>query len=511
MEEQGKIHVLLQMLTYKRPDNSLAEEEFVTRFIDPYNPTTDEAGNRYLTVDLPGGGVSTTMFSCHTDTVHRVAGRQQIDYDPELGIISKSDKECLGADDGAGIWLMLQMYEAKVPGLYVFHRGEECGGLGSAAAAKATPDFFKMFDRCIALDRKGYSDVITHQSRGRCCSEDFANALAAELNKDKLLDLDYRPCSTGVFTDSAHYTDLIGECTNLSVGYEAQHTEMETQDTEHLQRMLEALLKVEWEKLPTVRKKGEVESRHLEWYAYPSQNSFNYHSDARFGQYHTSGIARSASGLTRSAKKKKKKSIDTSNVVSIKSGKKASDFTFPFGSLLALISTDSGSARLLLTQLMSKTGMTDFEALCWFKEAKVLQELSVEELPAMFVEPITLAKHLGDDIYGLPRSMLEKHGLTDWVYDPAEDLGNLPHEEQLRAWQAQLELEAPSNAELTAEAAWFALTPEERRALEQPAPPKVTKGFPLSPTTSASVAAKTVAAIERPTSSTTNNHAKLEV
>ncbi len=62
------------------------------------------------------------------------------------------------------------------------------------------------------------------------------------------------PSDRGSFTDSANYTTLIAECTNVSVGYFSQHTSRERFDLEWLERhLVPALLKVDWAGLPVER------------------------------------------------------------------------------------------------------------------------------------------------------------------------------------------------------------------------------------------------------------------
>lgn len=249
------VEQLLAMLRYKRPFATSGEFGFIKRFIDPYDPQVI-ASNRVIVVPKPDGSHSSTLFSCHTDTVHWKPGKQQVLHDADLGLIYKDDGEPLGADDGAGVFILLHMVQNAVPGTYVFHTGEERGGIGSALMADTEPGFIKRFERAIAFDRKGTEDVITHQSVGRCCSNLFAEALAAALNKVDA-SFSYAPSSLGLFTDTANYVDLIGECTNLSCGYEGEHTSGEMLDLGHLKQLAEAACKVDWDALPSARKAGE--------------------------------------------------------------------------------------------------------------------------------------------------------------------------------------------------------------------------------------------------------------
>lgn len=259
-----QLNQLLAMHTYKRPHGSEYEQKFIDRFIAPladhhnvieYNQ--DDSGNIWVTTSYSGK----TLFTAHVDTVHSTTGIQKVTYDANLNLLyidqeAAKTTNCLGADDTAGMWLLLNMIDAAVPGTFVFFRGEEKGGIGSSWAAKHMADYLKDFDRAIAFDRRGQTSVISHQGYGRCCSDEFATALSFAINAtDKGVTL--RPDNTGVFTDTANLTDLIGECTNVSCGYEAEHTPHENLDVEYLFKLLDALLVTDFESLPSSRKPGE--------------------------------------------------------------------------------------------------------------------------------------------------------------------------------------------------------------------------------------------------------------
>lgn len=242
------IETLMAMLETKRPHKSKAENRFIRDFIEPLGVERDGFGNLYKRIDGPG---DTILWSVHTDTVHMTGGRQAIQK--RKGVVSLSPRgksNCLGADDGAGLWLAREMILAGKPGLYVFHRAEECGGLGSDYIATHGQELLDGIQIAIALDRKGYNDVITHQM-GRGCSDTFAESLCAAL------DMNYRPDDTGMFTDTANYFDLIPECTNISVGYFGQHSKSETLDSEFLIALRGKLIALDTSKLIVERKPGE--------------------------------------------------------------------------------------------------------------------------------------------------------------------------------------------------------------------------------------------------------------
>jgi hypothetical protein len=136
---------------------------------------------------------------------------------------------------------MLEMLDAKVKGTYLFHRGEEKGGIGSSAIAQHHELFLQQFKWAVAFDRRGTSDIITEQFTGETASTVFAQALADRLNAESTA-LDYKPCPHGVFTDTANYAHIIPECTNVSVGYDSEHTPNETLDTWHVINLRDALI-----------------------------------------------------------------------------------------------------------------------------------------------------------------------------------------------------------------------------------------------------------------------------
>ena len=257
---------MAKLLGYKRMHGSASQLEFIRDILDPYamNEWLDPTNGSSLAFTLDVGEGSRTLFSCHIDTVHRSSGHQVVAWDEGTGLFYKSeqgtpdDKECLGADDAAGIWLLLEMIDAGVPGTYIFHQNEEHGGIGSTGMAKHHKSYLENFDRAIAFDRRGTSSVITHQGWGRCCSDDFA----AELSEAFMVAntrLAMKPDDTGVFTDTACYVKIIPECTNISSGYESEHGPSEMLDFEYLLDLRQACLKMDWEKLTTVRDPKEVE------------------------------------------------------------------------------------------------------------------------------------------------------------------------------------------------------------------------------------------------------------
>lgn len=213
----------------------------------------DQIGNYYTII----GENPQTMFACHLDTVGAVQTPIRLFSNDDDGdeIITSDGKTILGADDKAGVAILMYMIANNVPGLYLFFLGEEVGCVGSSNLARifTKVDYLSNIKRVISFDRKNYHSVITRQAGGDCCSSEFATALCDELNKN---GMDMKPDPTGVYTDSACFTDDVQECTNISVGYFNEHRNAESQNISFLTRLAEAASKVNWDSLPSVRRAG---------------------------------------------------------------------------------------------------------------------------------------------------------------------------------------------------------------------------------------------------------------
>lgn len=262
---QANTHRLFGLLNMRRPMGT--EPETARRWLSPYKPQVyRDAMGAPMAWGIEVGEESGTLFSAHLDTVHSTTGDRKVRFDAKKGIITSGDGTPLGADDGAGVWLLLEMIDAGVPGFYLFTAGEERGGIGAKFMAANYPEMLGTFRRAVAFDRKGTYSVISHQGWGRCCSDAFAEDLASQLNF--LLPDDYAfmcPDDTGVYTDTAEYTDLIPECTNLSCGYAAEHTQMESLDLGFLLVLRDACVALDWESLTTQRDPSVQEIMTYDW------------------------------------------------------------------------------------------------------------------------------------------------------------------------------------------------------------------------------------------------------
>jgi hypothetical protein len=236
----------------------------------------DEFGNRFIKI-----GDSTCMFTSHLDTA--TSANTKVNHVIEGNIIKTDGKSILGADDKAGVTIMFMMIENKIPGLYYFFLGEEVGCVGSKKVSEKlrnlkteylleSDDVFGKINKVISFDRRGTTNVITYQASSRCSSDDFAQSLADQLNLNETT-FKYTPDPTGIYTDSAQFTKIYPECTNISVGYRSEHTFVEQQDIDHLEKLANACLGVKWEELVVKRDPSVVEYKS---YGYGSYGTSTY-------------------------------------------------------------------------------------------------------------------------------------------------------------------------------------------------------------------------------------------
>jgi hypothetical protein len=206
----------------------------------------DEHGNYFIQIGEP----NSTMFACHIDTASREESK--VTHVVEGNYIRTDGTTILGADDKAGMTILLYMIENKVPGLYYFFIGEERGCIGSSKLAKYFPDELKRIKKVISFDRRGTDSIITEQLYGRTCSDEFASDLSQKLNSLNY-GFNFSPDPTGIYTDSAQFSELVPECTNISVGYMNEHTGRENQNISHLVNLCKACCEIDWESLKVSR------------------------------------------------------------------------------------------------------------------------------------------------------------------------------------------------------------------------------------------------------------------
>ena len=209
----------------------------------------DSYGNYWVVI-----GTSRTIFSAHLDTADSVeVGPRQVRHKEKRGYVATDGTTILGADDKAGMTIILTMVEAKVPGVYILFTDEEVGCLGSRWTAwQMSDDDLDVFDRMIVFDRAGNNEVLTRLSGIKSCSTVFARELCARLTRAGKTR--YWPSRDGGMSDALSFVWFVKEVTNIGVGYEFAHTGREIQDLRHLSNLIDRCLEIEWEKLPVSRR-----------------------------------------------------------------------------------------------------------------------------------------------------------------------------------------------------------------------------------------------------------------
>jgi len=243
------------------------------KLMEPFMPKgwkKDTSGNYYYKIGDPS-----VMFTCHLDTAD--SGQpKDITHVIKGDFVETDGKTILGGDDKAGAAIMIYMIQKGKEGLYYFFYGEERGCQGSRALDRYLDGnkddvLYKKINKVVSLDRRDYDSIITFQGE-RCCSDEFADELAKRLNEAG--GFKYKKDPTGLVTDSHSVAEKFPECTNLSVGYDDQHSVREKQNVVFLQQLADACLKVDWETLPVKRDPTKVE------HAYSNYN--------RRGKYYSS-------------------------------------------------------------------------------------------------------------------------------------------------------------------------------------------------------------------------------
>lgn len=225
----------LELTKYNTPYGT----ESILEPLLPKGIKKDEFGNYYIRI-----GKSKTMFTAHLDDASWGGSTEKVNHIFNGDMIETDGTTILGADDKAGVTILLYMIEHNIPGTYYFFLGEECGMVGSEGILKIKEDWFSAnFKRCISFDRKGYGSIISKQLGKKCCSDDFVESLI------KQYDIPHINDPGGIFTDSAAFIDIIPECTNISVGYFYEHSNYEKQDIKYLEKLAKSSLKVKWDEL----------------------------------------------------------------------------------------------------------------------------------------------------------------------------------------------------------------------------------------------------------------------
>jgi tripeptide aminopeptidase len=193
--------------------------------------TIDRAGNILAEKTYKTGHGPVILLNAHLDTVYEIEKDREI---IKKGKIWSSNKGILGADDRAGVAVLLHIaqvlhlsstFNGKVK--FIFTVEEECGLIG----ANEVDDYFLWnTDAAIVVDRRGTGDIVT--SCGGFvpfCHPDYGAFLEDVATNE---GLNYWKTTPGGSSDTWVWAMHGIQSVNLSAGYFNEHTEQEFLDVE---------------------------------------------------------------------------------------------------------------------------------------------------------------------------------------------------------------------------------------------------------------------------------------
>lgn len=167
--------------------------------------------------------INKPILSAHLDQV-RTNGRAVhffLSKDRHIRGYNKDwQQTSLGGDDKNGIWIILKLLEEGLKFNFIISEGEEVGCVGIKALEPKLKELIHPTQYCIVLDRRGTKDVLKGGGGDTYCST---------LAQDLVNYMGVMSVTTGSVSDTAHICQHC-ESVNMSVAYEAPHTEREHTD-----------------------------------------------------------------------------------------------------------------------------------------------------------------------------------------------------------------------------------------------------------------------------------------
>ncbi|MDE5414307.1 M20/M25/M40 family metallo-hydrolase [Alkalihalobacterium chitinilyticum] len=204
--------------------------EFVMKKLSPFvdHMTVDHTGNVLAEKTYRSGHGPTILLNAHLDTAYELEEDRVIS---KKATIWSSSKGILGADDRAGIAVILHLIEHLYHSTFsgrvkvIFTVEEECGLIG---AKKVDEYFLWGTDAAIVVDRRGNGDIVTSCGSFQpfCDPEygDFFEKVAVEEG------LSGWATTIGGSSDTRIWAGHSIQSVNLSAGYMNEHTDEENLD-----------------------------------------------------------------------------------------------------------------------------------------------------------------------------------------------------------------------------------------------------------------------------------------
>lgn len=237
--------VFLKLTEYTTPFRTESDLESILTELVP-GIKKDSIGNYHKII-----GNSQTLFTCHLDNY--CEEKKKVNHIIDGDVIYTDNNTILGADNKAGVCVLLYLISRNVPGHYCFFIGEEPILSGGCYGSSLFAQYYKnigKYKRAIAFDRKEEGSIINRQMAEPCCSNDFVATLCSEFAEQGIY---MEPDNTGYYTDTSSFLDVISECTNISVGVYNEHTPREAVDLRYTEKIAKAAAEIDWESLPSSR------------------------------------------------------------------------------------------------------------------------------------------------------------------------------------------------------------------------------------------------------------------
>ncbi|WP_148347846.1 M20/M25/M40 family metallo-hydrolase [Bacillus rubiinfantis] len=244
LEAEHFKHRLIELLTI--PGVSQEERrirQFLQRRLDQLTDYTyvDRKGNLMAMKNCGTG--PTILLSAHMDTVDDIVPDREI---IEEGTMLKSSAGILGADDRAGIAVILEILSAIQQTNFngtlkvAFTVEEEIGCRGSR---EIDQDFLEDVTGAIVIDRRGNRDIVTSYANFiPFCPTEYGKLFEKAGELAGMNDWQMTP---GGLSDAKIFAEMGIPSVNLSAGYANEHTDWETVDylaTYETFTLVEALL-----------------------------------------------------------------------------------------------------------------------------------------------------------------------------------------------------------------------------------------------------------------------------
>lgn len=222
------------------------EEEDIRQYVlDKITPYVD-----YVTVDRKGNILAqkscgnaqgpVLLFNAHLDTVEEIFDGRTIEKN---GAIWSSNEGILGADDRAGVTILLELaqrldsikFNGKIK--FIFTVEEEIGLVG----AKNLEEYFLWdVEAAFVVDRRNNTDIVTSFGGYEPFCHGNYGTFVEEVAQ--LQGLEGWKCTIGGSSDTRIWAYYGIQSVNLSVGYQNEHTDAESLDTDACYNTLQLLM-----------------------------------------------------------------------------------------------------------------------------------------------------------------------------------------------------------------------------------------------------------------------------